>query len=92
MDATEKWVIVKAFNDAYIDLTDDYDDARVQSKYDGDVFILTKQVTEGYYDYYETSGDILVYEIPEHILSLAQLKCEIENGDLIFEDLKRVYL
>ncbi|MBR5550815.1 MAG: hypothetical protein IKV83_02715 [Muribaculaceae bacterium] len=84
-----QFVIVSAWDNmygkSYSGLVEDYADALISTKYDGDVFLLPKNEV---YSFLVDMPNIEIYEIPKSIQSIDEIEQCLIDGEISLEMLK----
>lgn len=85
------FVIVDAWDDingnTYSELVENFADAIITSKYDGDVFLLPKNIV---FSFPGDMPNIEIYNIPNTIRTINELEENLVNGDISLENLERM--
>ena len=84
-----QFVIVSAWDNmygkTYSELVEDYADALISTKYDGNVFLLPKNEV---YSFLVDMPNIEIYEIPKSIQSIDEIEQCLIDGEISLEMLK----
>ena len=85
------FVIVDAWDDingnTFSELVEDFADAIITSKYDGNVFLLPKNTV---FSFPGDMPNIEIYNIPNTIRTIDELEENLVNGDISLENLERM--
>lgn len=82
--------LVVPFGQAYDDIVNDYEDARITNNDgDPDAFILPIDTVKNYYDIY-SKEEVTIYRIPDNYKEISEFEDAYDNGEISIEDMEKI--